>query len=166
MIDPIIQSCTQLLEFVFRYEVGSDYFYILLAATAFVFSGTTWFLAKTFGGNAGVVLAVFASLLPVALGIIGFALAAVYLVPMFEADWAPAYLPWSAFALFALLVILIASQRMLGVGVIVSIVIFVMASAAGAIAYYGSDALLKMADKGNQGAIQEKKTRAIDQIVD
>ena len=165
MTEQVIESSTKLLELIFQYEFGSDYFYTLMGSTLVILFGITWLLARNFGSKAGLFKTAIAVMLPLLLGVFGYVMMDIFLAPKLETLALKTYMPWVGFGLVSLLTLLVLTKKMLGQGAIVTIMIVTMATFAAGIAYYGADVHIKMADKGSERS-KQPNTRAIDQIVD
>lgn len=165
MTEPVMNSCQRLMEHVFQYEYGSDFFYILLGATSVILCGMAWLLSQTLGGKAGFFLTSAATVLPFLLGLIAYAVAETQLVPRISYSWMLPYIPWTAFGLIFLLTLMVPSKKMLGLGVVITAITLVVATAAAGIAYYGANILIDMADHSNDN-VRQHKTRSIQEIVD
>ncbi len=149
MSEPIIDSFLSLLTLAFGYEPGTQEFYVVLGVTLFVFFLIARLLVGIFGSSAKLLGTLVAMVLPPVLGGLAYAMVEVYALPRIDAGWAPVYLPWAGFGVLVLVSIRMISRRLLSLGSILTLFIFVLSAVAAAGASYGTQVLVDFMDKSS-----------------
>jgi hypothetical protein len=149
MPESIIESLLAFLVMVFRYEVGTVEFYIAVGCTLVGILVVARLLAGLFGSSKGIFVAAFAMLSPLFLGAMGYVSVELYVLPQIEAGWAASYLPWSVFGVLVLLVTVILSSKLWGIGKGSAVVALIFAGVAGMAAQYGAQLVIDVIDSGS-----------------
>ena len=135
MPESIVESLLAFLVMIFRYEVGTVEFYIAVGCTLAAILVVARLFAGLFGSSKGIFVAVFATLLPLLLGAVGYVAVELYALPEIQAGWATTYLPWSVFGVLVLLVALVLSAKLWGIGAGSAVVTLILAGVAHADAH-------------------------------
>ncbi len=149
MPESIVESLLAFLVMIFRYEVGTVEFYIALGCTLAAILVVARLFAGLFGSSKGIFVAVFATLLPLLLGAVGYVAVELYALPEIQAGWATTYLPWSVFGVLVLLVALVLSAKLWGIGAGSAVVTLILAGVAGLGAQYGAQLVIDVIDSGS-----------------
>jgi hypothetical protein len=165
MTGELIDASLALPESLFP-EFGSQNFYLVFGSCVLA-----WLLvARLFMGmlksRRGIVAAAIALLVPTVVGLIGYGLSILHLVPMLDEAWAEQLLPPGIFGLLLILTAFITSKRILGLDGSSGIVVFLFATAGAIGAYFCAEITLKTLDQGGQQIKmrEEKKERAMDSL--
>lgn len=156
-MDEVLQVSRAFLESVFGGEIGSERFVIMLSAPLFGAFVVAWFLSKAFGSKKGMVGALIALVLPLVIGVAGYSLASVFVVPEINQAWATDYLGWAVFALVALLTVIVLSRRVWDIGAIAAVIVIVLALSAGSIGYMMIDSMMDLSDQADDTATGRKQ---------
>lgn len=167
MPQPFIDALVELISSVIAYEMGSQSFYIVIAACALTWIILARILMGMMKSEKGFIAAIFALLVPLSLGLLAYGLAAWQAVPLIDADWAEQYLPLGIFGLILVLSILITAKRIMALSGVLSVIVFVFASAASVGAYYGVGIALETLEFGGDQIKQrdEKSKKELDSLL-
>lgn len=135
---------------IFRYEVGTVQFYIMLGSTLVGILVVARHFARLFGSSKGIFSAMIAVAFPLALAAGGYVMVEHYALPKVQVDWAVSYLPWTVFAVVATLVALLASSKIWGIGRGAAVVVLVLAGLGGVAAQYVGELVIDVVDAGYQ----------------
>ena len=163
MLDPIIKSCLEFLSMVFAYEIGSTEFYITLGAGLFAFILVARLLAGLFESTSGIILTAIAVVVPLLLGMLGYAATELYALPKIDAGWAATYLPWTAFGVVLFLAALLISSKLWDCGKLLAVFVFCLSGAAGVALAYSAELIIGVMDQGAQ-SIEERDERIERQV--
>jgi len=164
MPEDLIQALGEWLSRMAGHELGSNSFYVVLGLTLAAWIVVARLLAGLFGSDKGIIISALAVLLPLALGLIGYGLVEVYALPHLEAEWAPAYLPWTAFGLLAGFGVVAISRPAWSVGLPLTAAILLIATGAAAGGYYGSQLVVDLMTHGEKKV--EQRNQALDESLD
>jgi len=150
MPEDLIQALAEWLARAVGHELGSHSFDVVLGVTLAAWIVVARLFAGLFGSDKGIIRCATAVLFPLALGMLGHGLVAVYALPHLEVEWAPSYLPWIGFGLPALVGIIAISRPALGLGMALTLSTLLIATGAGIGGYYGSQLFVDLMARGEK----------------
>lgn len=136
----------------------------MLGATLGVWLVVARLLSGLFGSDKGIVVSAIAVALPLLIAIIAYISVELYALPLIEAEWAPAYLPWVGLGLLALGTAVVASKRLWGLGAGLTVVVLILSGGAACGAYYGAQLIIEVMDNGSSQI--EKRDERINLEID
>lgn len=137
MPEPMIEALLEVLEKILGFEAGTVFFFVAGGAALLVWVLAARLLGAVTGGGKGLVRTAAAVVLPLAAAAAGYAAVEVYVLPRTEVAWAPNYLPAGIGGIAGLLALLVFSTRLLGRGVFMTTLLFVLSGFGG---YFGFEA--------------------------
>ena len=149
MPETLIQSLLSFSTRLIGYDAGTMPYYIVLATFLLIMTFVVRLLGGAFGSNSGIFAFTFVVALSISLATLGYAATEVYVLPVLEdiqAEWVPILLPWAAFAILLLLVIILLGRRMLSLHFILITTAFVLGAFAGIGGTYAVGFLIDLAD--------------------
>lgn len=163
-MDPsLFESPSAFLEAIFRYEIGSSAFNLVLGVCLVTWVVVARITMAICSSRRGFIAAFFGLILSVVVGYIGGIVALYHGVPNFDAEWAEEVVPLLGFALGVLLTAVVVLVRIWKLSIGVCLFIFCLASAASTIAYFGAEMTLNMVEYGGQH-IEKRDQRSGDAL--
>lgn len=163
----LIDSILELISSLVPYELGSTQFYVVLAASVLAWLAVARVMMGLMQTNKGFFEALLALVCPIVVGLLAYGLVDWQVVPQIEAEWVEQYLALGVMAAVALLVVLLLSKRFIVLGAFMTLIIFVLASAAAVGAYFATNVALVTIDKGSEQIKQhdERNQKEIDSVL-
>ena len=164
---PVIDSAVSLIETILSHEVGTPGFNIIVGICVVTWVLVARIFMAMFSTKRGIFAAFFAFVVPVGIGLLAYGLADLHAVPMVEYDWAGSVVPWVGFGLFLFLAVLVIGKRIWDLSAGVSIIIYIVATAAAVGAYFGAQVTMGVIEFGKEQVEQRDKrvNEEIDQLL-
>ncbi|MDQ8195430.1 hypothetical protein QEH59_13420 [Coraliomargarita sp. SDUM461004] len=164
MVNEVIESILRLIEAVFGYSIGEPDFNIVVGICVFAWVLAARAFMAIFSSKRGILAAFFAFAIPVTIGLVGYAMAELYVVPLMKSyGWRIFALPSAVFALFVFLSILLLAKRVWALSAGVSLFIYVVATAAAIGAYFGTEVTLGVIEYG-ENQMEQRDQRVKSEI--
>lgn len=160
---PAIDSAVHLIETVFAYDVGTPGFNIMLGVCALTWVMVARVFMALFSTKRGIIAAFFALAVPMCIGLLAYGMAELHAVPLIEQDWARSVIPWASFGLFVFISVVVIARRIWDLSVGVSILIYIVATAAGIGAYFGAQVTMGVIEFGEE-QMEQRDQRVKDEI--
>jgi len=160
---PGIESVIRMLEALLGYEVGTPLFNVTVGVSLLAWVIVARVFMAMFSTKRGIFAAFFALAVPLLIGLLAYGMAELHAVPLVEADWAPAALPWVGFGLFLFLAVLVLAKRILDLPAGVTVFVYIVATSAAIGAYFGTQVTMGVIEYGEQ-QVEERDKRVKDEL--
>lgn len=160
----VIDSVLRLLERVFGYEAGEPLFNLSVGLCLLAWVLVARIFMAMFSTKRGIVAAFFALILPLAIGLVAYAMAELQAVPRVKADWAVGVLPWAGFGVFMLASVLAFARRILDLSAGVTVFVWIVATAAAVGMYFAVQITIGVIEYGEEQV--EQREQRVNQGLD
>lgn len=153
----LLESVVSMLEVIFDAELGDPVFNAIVGVCCFTWVLIARVFMTMFPTKRGIFAVVLALALSLGLGLLGYSLTEIQMVPLVQTDWARGLLPWMGFGLSVLLSILLVARRILGVSTGVAVFIYIVATTAAVGAYFGAQVTIGLIEYGEEKVEQREQ---------
>lgn len=163
MIDSGIDLVLHFIEVLFGYGIGSTGFNIIVGVCALTWVVVARIFMAMFSSKRGLFAAFLVLVLSFAIGLVAYAMAALYLVPVLEHNWAAEYIPKIFFGVVVVLTLHAIGKRIWELSTGVSLFIYIVATAAAVGAYFGTQVTLGVIEFGEE-QVEQRDQRVKDDL--
>ncbi len=152
-----MESILRLVEAIFGYTAGEPDFNIVLGVCIFAWVLAARIFMAIFSSKRGIFSAFFAFAIPMLLGLMGYAMAELFIVPLVSkgAGWSIYAIPSAIWVLFIFLSIVVFAKRIWALPSGVSLFIYIVATAAAIGVYFGAQVTLGVIEYG-EGQLEQR----------